>query len=44
MSRKEIDEKAADPENGKKLWELSEGLVRTLSGPADADRLFTQQT
>ena len=44
MSRKEIDEKAADPANGKKLWELSEGLVRTLSGPADADRLFNQQT
>ncbi|MEI7982290.1 MAG: SDR family NAD(P)-dependent oxidoreductase [Bacteroidota bacterium] len=26
MSRKEIDEKAADPENGKCLWELSEDL------------------
>jgi hypothetical protein len=41
MSRKEIDEKAADPENGKKLWRMSEELVLTLSGPpaADADRL-----
>jgi NAD(P)-dependent dehydrogenase (short-subunit alcohol dehydrogenase family) len=33
MSRKEIDEKAADPENGEKLWRLSEELVLTLSGP-----------
>ena len=31
MSRKEIDEKAADPENGKKLWRLSEELVAKLS-------------
>jgi len=31
MSRKEIDEKAADEENGKKLWELSEKLVGTLN-------------
>ncbi len=40
MSRKEIDEKAADEENGKKLWRLSENLLETLSGkPAeDADR------
>jgi NAD(P)-dependent dehydrogenase (short-subunit alcohol dehydrogenase family) len=31
MSRKAIDEKAADPENGKKLWKMSEELVLTLS-------------
>jgi len=30
MSRKEIDEKAANPENGKKLWELSEKLAGEL--------------
>lgn len=30
MSRKEIDEKASDEENGEKLWELSEKLVGTL--------------
>jgi len=30
MSRKEINEKAANPENGKKLWELSEKLSREL--------------
>ena len=29
MSRKEIDEKAADPQNGKRLWELSEELRKT---------------
>lgn len=28
MSRKELDEKAADPNNGKKLWELTESLLR----------------
>jgi len=28
MSRQEMDEKAMDPENGTKLWELSEGLLR----------------
>lgn len=27
MSRKEVDEKASDPENGKKLWELTEKLL-----------------
>jgi NAD(P)-dependent dehydrogenase (short-subunit alcohol dehydrogenase family) len=27
MSRKEMDEKATDPENGKRLWELSKELV-----------------
>lgn len=27
MSRKEVDEKAADPLNGKKLWELTEQLL-----------------
>jgi NAD(P)-dependent dehydrogenase (short-subunit alcohol dehydrogenase family) len=32
MSRKEIDEKASDEENGKKLWKLSEGLLQTLPG------------
>jgi NAD(P)-dependent dehydrogenase (short-subunit alcohol dehydrogenase family) len=26
MSRKEVDEKASDPENGRRLWELSEEL------------------
>ena len=31
MSRKEIDEKAADEENGRKLWKLSEELVESLS-------------
>lgn len=30
MSRKEIDEKASHPENGKRLWELSEKLARDL--------------
>jgi NAD(P)-dependent dehydrogenase (short-subunit alcohol dehydrogenase family) len=30
MGRKEVDEKASDPENGKKLWELSEKLSRQL--------------
>jgi hypothetical protein len=32
MTRKEIDEKASDPENGKKLWKLSEELFQTLPG------------
>jgi NAD(P)-dependent dehydrogenase (short-subunit alcohol dehydrogenase family) len=27
MSRQQVDEKASDPENGKKLWELSEELL-----------------
>jgi len=31
MSRKDIDEKAADGENGKKLWKMSEDLAKTLS-------------
>lgn len=30
MSRKMIDEKAADPENGKRLWELSEKLLQRI--------------
>lgn len=30
MSRKEIDEKASDEENGKKLWKLSEELIQNL--------------
>ena len=30
MNRKEIDELASDPENGKKLWEESEILKRQL--------------
>ena len=30
MERKPIDEKAGDPENGKKLWELSEELLIKL--------------
>jgi NAD(P)-dependent dehydrogenase (short-subunit alcohol dehydrogenase family) len=31
MSRKPIDEKAADPVNGKKLWEVSEKLLRSVA-------------
>lgn len=31
MSRKAIDEKAADKENGEKLWNLSEDLIRSLN-------------
>ncbi len=30
MERKPIDEKAEDPENGKKLWQLSEKLLKKL--------------
>lgn len=30
MTRKEIDDKASNPENGKKLWELSEELLKKL--------------
>jgi NAD(P)-dependent dehydrogenase (short-subunit alcohol dehydrogenase family) len=30
MERKPIDEKAEDPENGKKLWQLSEELLKKL--------------
>ncbi len=30
MERKPIDEKAEDPENGKKLWELTEELLKRL--------------
>ena len=30
MSRKDADEKALDPENGKRLWQLSEALVNSL--------------
>lgn len=30
MTRKEVDEKASDPENGKRLWELSEALANRL--------------
>jgi NAD(P)-dependent dehydrogenase (short-subunit alcohol dehydrogenase family) len=32
MSRKEIDEKAADATNGQRLWKISEELVQTLPG------------
>jgi len=32
MSRKEIDEKASNEENGRKLWKLSEELFQTLPG------------
>lgn len=32
MSRKEIDEKASDEENGKRLWKMSEELCQTLPG------------
>ena len=31
MSRKEPDEKALNPENGQKLWEMSEDLVKSIS-------------
>jgi NAD(P)-dependent dehydrogenase (short-subunit alcohol dehydrogenase family) len=31
MSRKAIDEKAVDPQNGEKLWKLSEELVARIS-------------
>ncbi len=37
MSRKEIDDMAADPENGKKLWRMSEELVLTLTGLPSSD-------
>jgi len=30
MQRKELDEKAMDPDNGKKLWNLSEELIHDL--------------
>jgi NAD(P)-dependent dehydrogenase (short-subunit alcohol dehydrogenase family) len=30
MTRKPVDEKAADAENGKKVWELSEGLIESV--------------
>jgi hypothetical protein len=30
MERKAIDEKAEDPENGEKLWKLSEELLKKL--------------
>ena len=30
MARKEIDEKAMDPANGKKLWDLSEELIKDM--------------
>ena len=31
MSRKEPDEKSVDPENGKRLWEMSETLVQSMT-------------
>jgi NAD(P)-dependent dehydrogenase (short-subunit alcohol dehydrogenase family) len=31
MSRKEVDEKSSDPENGRRLWELSEKLWQSLN-------------
>jgi len=31
MNRKEISELAADSENGRRLWELSENLIKTIS-------------
>ncbi len=34
MSRQEIDDKAADAENGKRLWELSEQLLKISFTPA----------
>jgi hypothetical protein len=30
MQKKEMDEKATDPQNGKRLWELSEKLERQI--------------
>ncbi len=30
MQHKEMDEKAVDPENGRRLWELSEELMKTV--------------
>jgi hypothetical protein len=30
MERKEMDEKTNDPENGQRLWELSENLLKDL--------------
>jgi NAD(P)-dependent dehydrogenase (short-subunit alcohol dehydrogenase family) len=30
MQRKEMDENATDPENGRRLWELTEDLVNTI--------------
>jgi len=49
MSRKEIDEKASDPDNGKKLWEMSDKLINNLSssdlsGTAHADRSINTKT
>ena len=37
MQRKSIDEKAADEVNGKKLWELSEALIREVGVEISAD-------
>ncbi len=37
MTRKSIDEKAAAEENGKKLWEMSEELIRRI-GPVEPHR------
>ena len=34
MSRKEVDEKAAEPANGKRLWEMSEALLKKLDHSA----------
>jgi len=30
MSRKEADDKATDPLNGSKIWDLSENLLKSL--------------
>jgi len=32
MQRKDLDEKAMDPVNGKKLWNLSEELIKAKCG------------
>ena len=32
MSRKDIDPKAMDPENGKRLWEKSEMILSEIAG------------
>ncbi len=30
ISRKAVDEKAADPDNGKRLWEITERLINQM--------------
>ncbi len=40
MSRKDADPKALDPENGKRLWALSEQLVNSLLTTKSQDSIF----